>query len=258
MSADQITVPKHTVYRVKDAINDVADETYEKNYTLIADYLDELRRLNPGSHTNYQLEPGTNKFKRYFYSLGVMVKVATKACITMVQMDGAHSKHRKYNGCAFVLEGADGDGKNVILAIGLAPKENNENYDWFVGHCKQSGLGEWLDHTDQSIITDRHKGMPGACETFLKNVKHVNCMRHLIDNMRTAKLGAFHDDDIYNVQKAEHAPVFNTRMDALRIKNAKVAEYLARIPADKWAVHAIGRAMFGHRTSNRVESENSR
>ena len=76
--------------------------------------------------------------------------------------------------------------------------------------------------------------------------------------MRTAKLGAFHDDDIYNVQKAEHAPVFNTRMDALRRKNQKVAEYLARIPADKWAVHAIGRAMFGHRTSNRVESENSR
>jgi hypothetical protein len=38
-------------------------------------------------------------------------------------------------------------------------------------------------------------------------------------------------------------------MDALREKNAKVAEYLARIPADKWAVHAIGRALFGHRTS---------
>ena len=38
MSADQITVSKHTAYRVKDAINDVADEKYEKNYTLIADY----------------------------------------------------------------------------------------------------------------------------------------------------------------------------------------------------------------------------
>ena len=137
-------------------------------------------------------------------------------------------------------------------------KENNENYDWFVGHCKQSGLGEWLDQTDQSIITDRHKGIPHACETFLKSVKHVNCMHHLIDNMRTAGLGTFLTDDIYHVQKAEHAPLFNTRMDALREKNAKVAEYLAKIPADKWAIHAIGTVLFGHRTSNRVESENSR
>ena len=60
--------------------------------------------------------------------------------------------------------------------------------------------------------------------------------------MRTAGLGTFLDDDISHVQKAEHAPLFNTRMDTLREKNAKVAEYLARIPADKWEVHTIGRA----------------
>jgi hypothetical protein len=156
-SSDQISVPKHAAYRVKDKINEVEDEKYEKNYTLIGDYLDELFRLNPGSVTNYELEPdGTNKFRRYFYCLGVMTLLAQKECITMVQMDAAHSKHRKYNGCVFVLEGADGDGKNVILAVGLAPKENNENYDWFVGHCKRSGLGEWLNQTGQSIITDRH------------------------------------------------------------------------------------------------------
>ena len=38
-------------------------------------------------------------------------------------MDAAHMKHRKYRGCVFALEGADGDGKNVMLALGLALTE---------------------------------------------------------------------------------------------------------------------------------------
>ena len=86
--------------------------------------------------------------------------VAQKACITVVQMDAAHMKHRKYRGCVFALEGADGEGKNVILALGLAPIENEDNYNWFCGNIRQSGLGNWLEKTDRAIITDRHKGIP--------------------------------------------------------------------------------------------------
>ena len=61
---------------------------------------------------------------RVFYLVGATVQVAKKGCISVLQMDGAHSKHTKYNGCLFVLQGSDRDGKNVILAVALAPKES--------------------------------------------------------------------------------------------------------------------------------------
>ncbi len=66
-------------------------------------------------------------------------------------------KHTKYNGVVLVLEGADGDGKNVILALALAPKENRANYNWFLGQCLQAGLGAWINQPGHAIISDRHK-----------------------------------------------------------------------------------------------------
>jgi hypothetical protein len=172
-------------------------------------------------------------------------------------MDGAHSKHTKYNGCLFVLEGSDGDGKNVILAVALAPKESEENYDWFVGNCKASGLGEWLDRPGQAMITDRHKGIPGAVSTYLPKCTQINCMRHMINNMRT-KCGVFNDAEVWKLRDSQTKELFEKRLAALRGRSPKAADYLSKVPLFKWALYAVSAALYGHRTSNRVESENSR
>ena len=194
---------------------------------------------------------------RVFYLVGATVQVAKKGCISVLQMDGAHSKHTKYNGCLFVLEGSDGDGKNVILAVALAPKESEENYDWFVGNCKASGLGEWLDRPGQAMITDRHKGIPGAVSTYLPKCTQINCMRHMINNMRT-KCGVFNDAEVWKLRDSQTKELFEKRLAALRGRSPKAADYLSKVPLFKWALYAVSAALYGHRTSNRVESENSR
>jgi hypothetical protein len=55
--------------------------------------------------------------------------------------------------------------------------------------------------------------------------------------------------------------VYENQWLLLQLKNHKVTEYLSQIPKETWALHAIhakGLSLFGQRTSNRVESENSR
>ena len=48
-----------------------------------------------------------------------MGDVANNCLMRCVQLDGAHMKHNEYNGVAFVLEGSDANGKNMMLALGL-------------------------------------------------------------------------------------------------------------------------------------------
>ena len=61
---DSIQVEGHTAYRVKENLNDQADEQYEARYEYIEFYLDELERLNPGTRTDHQHVDGTNEFLR--------------------------------------------------------------------------------------------------------------------------------------------------------------------------------------------------
>ena len=79
--------------------------------------------------------------------------------------------------------------------------------------------------------------------------------------MRAAKLGVFDSKDIWSLQQAFPLLAFEDEWQKLSHKNSKVIDYLAEIPTVKWALHAHhaqGLSLYGHRTSNRVESENHR
>jgi hypothetical protein len=105
-SKDQIQVSKHTAYRVRDMITGQSDGLYEPEYELVEPYLKELQNLNPGTTIDVQRDAeDETKFLRCFYSLGAVTKVAASSCISVVQLDAAHMKHRKYNGIVMVLEG---------------------------------------------------------------------------------------------------------------------------------------------------------
>ena len=112
-----------------------------------------------------------------------------KCCVHVLAMDAAALKHEKYSGQALVLEGLDGDGKIHILAIAQVPKENEAWYVWFLQQCIASGLGPFIKESDMAIISDRHKGIPGALWEVIPWVYSANCTKHLITNMCAANIG---------------------------------------------------------------------
>ena len=83
-------------------------------------------------------------------------------------------------------------------------------------------------------------------------------MKHLLDNMYAAKLGIFDKKDVYAVQSATSKQECIQAKQTLRRHNSAAADYLDKIPDSEYVVHALeeeGVSMFGHRCSNRVESE---
>lgn len=151
-STDGVNASRSTTYRVRDVVADRSDATFLEDFELIAPYLDKLVELNEGTHTAFEVGLD-GAFIRLFYAIGDVAKIAVREGFKMVQLDGAHMKTKGYNSTMYALEGFDGDGKNLILAIGLLPKENEDGYIWFLEHCLASGLGELLEVCNYGCIT---------------------------------------------------------------------------------------------------------
>ena len=245
---------------------------YKADYALIALYLEDLRELNPGTHTALKAD-AEGQFEALFYSLGVVGDVANNCLMRCVQLDGAHMKHKEYNGVAFVLEGSDANDKNVMLALGLVPKENERWYHWFLSHVSKSAIGKFLTEYQAaewqgfsafrpyaaSIISDRHKGLPGPLQELFSEVYSVACTRHITTNMYAAKMG-FNQAQaglVWAAQGAESAAAYLSIMGQLITLNPKAYDYLQRLGPENWALYSTSAQrvpMYSTNTSNRVEA----
>ena len=175
LSRDRIAVLKSTTYRVRDSVNNSRHSQYfHSDHELIYSWLEECKRLNPDSHTGFKRSMDDGAFERAFYTIGDTATIASQACVHLLQMDGAGMKYPGYNGVVYVLEGADGNNKNIILALALVPAENKENYIWFLQHVKQSGLRDWVQTPNMPLLSDRHKGIKPAVTAELLNAKQVD------------------------------------------------------------------------------------
>mgnify|MGYP002630881709 CR=1 FL=1 len=259
-------------YRARDVAAHEDLKHYQADYELIAPYLEDLRELNPGTHTALKAD-AEGQFEALFYSLGVVGDVANNCLMRCVQLDGAHMKHKEYNGVAFVLEGSDANGKNMMLTLGLVPKENELWYHWFLSHVRKSAIGKFLTEYQAaewqgfsafrpyaaSIISDRHKGLPGPLQELFSEVYSVACTRHITTNMYAAKMG-FNQAQaglVWAAQKAESAAAYLSIMGQLNTLNPKAYEYLQRLGPENWALYSTSAQrvpMYSQNTSNRVEA----
>lgn len=154
-SNDGVNINHTAAYRAKERVRHEDDAAYAKNFQILNPYLIELKRLNPGTTIDYQVD-SNGRFTRLFFSAGCMPGIFEHACIKLVQLDAAHMKHHLFRQSLFVLETHDGNNELIPLAVGLAPIENAENHTWFLEQCKRA-FGETLNNPDVAIISDRHK-----------------------------------------------------------------------------------------------------
>ena len=87
-------------------------------------------------------------------------------------------------------------------------------------------------------------------------------MRHLTDNMyanKDIKKAPYNKISGFGIQAAQSEQQANELFELLSRTNAPAARYLQNIPADEWILYAVDKAgykLYGHNTSNRVESQN--
>ena len=144
-------------------------------------------------------------------------------------LDAAHMKHRKYNGQLLLLTARDGCNHNLVLAAGLVPTEDYDNYAWFLQCVKQSaGVTDVLNRPESVMVSDRDKGIAGALDAELPLLHKTHCFKHILRNYKThaakhkhPQLG-LHETLAWKACKAESMAEFEAAMTALANVNAGI------------------------------------
>ena len=127
-------------------------------------------------------------------------------------------------------------------------------------------LSEILSEPSFAHISDRDKGSMSAVPSVFPMSSQVHCFKHIvanINNTRNIPNVGHRVGDLWAVQAARNTTEYEARLAQLSQHNAAAAQYLQDIPGRciKWALHKhVERnvPLHGHRTSNCIESENSR
>jgi hypothetical protein len=200
-----------------------------------------------------------NSFLRAFLALGCSKELLKHVSIRLVQLDAAHMKHHMYKHVVMVLETHDGNNKLFPIAVALCPKENEDNYVWFLNLCKQHFGADLLNSTEMTVISDRQKGIVAALTAVLEAIYKVHCGKHLLTDVHAQQPKLkLHTNEFWTMAKATTATVFQAVFDKL---DWNTQNYLNTVDRDTWVLYAIaarGVRLFRKHTSNGVESENAR
>lgn len=248
-------------------INSSTYEEQVKNYKLLNAWAKKFKELNPKSQCIIEWN-AHKEFKRLFFMNAASKTILEKSSQDVAMTDCAFMKGASYNGQFMASSIVDGNLNNVLLSCALVPSENRENYDWFYEKTKDT-LGDSatiLNNEKFSHLSDRDKGLESATDNSFLEANNAHCFKHITANIRCnkdiPKLGA-NESFLWKVRNSKTKVEFDQNMELLKMINIKAAAYLEAIPGghDSWTLYRnIEKKipLFGHATSNVIESENSR
>lgn len=156
----EVGMSRMKVFRAKQLAQKHVYGDYEKQYSLLRDYVLELQQCNPGTTVKIDVysEPNANletrMFKRIYVCLGAL-KLGFKAGLRdFLGFDGAFMKG-PYPGQVLTAVGLDSNNGIYPLAYAIVEAENKSSWSWFL-EC----LGEDLELSTNSnftFISDRQK-----------------------------------------------------------------------------------------------------
>lgn len=226
------------------------------------DHLDGFKLLIPymnlvrirGGYTHLETTDVTSpdndpkfQFLRIFVSLKEQRHMSTFA--EYVCLDASHL-YGKFGGTLFCASTLNADGKLVILAQAIMPKEDLDNWFYFLFHFKEAGLGINI----KFFMSDRDKGLMAAVSNLFPDVPHSKCLRHLEQNF-IMKFGRAAKPKLIAMARCFTIQGYNKyRNDILLGKDGRVIlEWIDRAEPELWCRALFPVPRYGVTTSNTIE-----
>ncbi|KAI3677529.1 hypothetical protein L6452_36793 [Arctium lappa] len=211
---------------------------FEEQFSLLRDYIQELKRCNPGTTVKLDVEDEPNpnsttrKFKRIYVCLGPLKQGFKVGKRDLLGLDGTFMKG-PFPGQVLAAVGIDSNNGTYPLAYGIVEAESMASWSWFLQY-----LGEDLDlfaNSNFTFISDRQKGILPAIAKLFPYAEHRFCLRHIHDNMKQQWKGKAYKDHLWKCATATTIPQFQQAMEDLRMVNQPCYDWLKQIPPQHWA-----------------------
>ncbi|XP_073122054.1 uncharacterized protein [Henckelia pumila] len=156
--------------------------TDEGCYDRLRWYCAAVKKTNPGSVVECEIEPLTKKFKRLFICFLSCAVSFVSGCRPLIFLDGTHIKN-KYKGCILVVVSKDANDDLFTIAYDIVDAENDANWDWFCYHLSRVLLYyQCISFDEFTFFSDRYPSIIKAVNQVFVGSHHAYCLRHIVDN----------------------------------------------------------------------------
>ncbi|XP_073120960.1 uncharacterized protein [Henckelia pumila] len=148
--------------------------TDEGCYDRLRWYCDAVKKTNPGSVVQCEIEPLTKKFRRLFICFHACAVGFVSGCRPLIFLDGTHIKN-KYKGCILVAVSKDANDDLFTIAYAIVDAENDSNWDWFCYHVSRVLLYyQCIPFDEFTFFSDIHPSIIKAVNQVLRSYPRHN------------------------------------------------------------------------------------
>ncbi|XP_012836375.1 PREDICTED: uncharacterized protein LOC105957010 [Erythranthe guttata] len=126
-------ISSYQAYNAKRKAIEIIEGVPDEQYSLLWDFVDEVKRTNPGSTVIVGTDQlaGENRFDRIYMCLHALRMGFLAGCRPLIGVDGCHLKD-KHGGVLLTAVGVDPNNNIYPIAYALVEKETRETWDWFL------------------------------------------------------------------------------------------------------------------------------
>ncbi|MQM02811.1 hypothetical protein Taro_035579, partial [Colocasia esculenta] len=160
---------------------------FRTSYHMLNWYSECALQSNPGSVLSLEVDPETQRFKRFFICFQVFAYGFEVGCRPMLFLDGTHMKQHRVQGVILAASVLNGNNELFTVAYSIADSETCDNWVWFLQNLKKALL------SDRRIVflSDRGKGLKEAIPDIFLNDHHGYCFQHIMQNFNDQYAGKY-------------------------------------------------------------------
>ena len=255
--ACNVKVTKKVAYTARKMLKDTAWGTEEKEYGFLKPYLEELTRLNPGSHFFYE-EDKDGHFVRCGFTVPFLSDFLLHA-IPAQMHDMAHLRNQKYPGQLSHMVVQDGNHNILGVSWGLHQSENEEEWTTIMRSNRAVLESEQFPVKSIFLLGDADKGMNNASKEVFPECRSFRCIKHHAKNLASGLRASVEIRYFYTcATMAYMASEYAKHIDLIRTHRPDVHEAIIQADPTNFARTQVGISRFDLTTQSDAESINAK
>ncbi|XP_044396159.1 uncharacterized protein [Triticum aestivum] len=203
----------------------------EKQYNLLWDYAEEIRRSNHGSSVFLNLD-ANGLFETMYFSLDACKRGFLEGCRPILFFDGCHLKTR-HGGVMLTAIGIDPNDCIFPIAMAVVDVECKNSWKWFMNTLKHD-LNIHDHMAAFTLMSDKQKGLILAVQEEFPDSEHRFCVRHLYQNFNTIHKGEVLKNQLWACARSSNKPQYERNMDKLKALSPEAYAWLDKHPPNQW------------------------